>query len=73
MIPLAKSAPLFNTTQPPAIKTLRAWASVGVRGVVLETELVGGRRFVTEAAVKRFLDHLNGRAVVRDGEAAAMS
>ena len=35
--------------------TLERWVRTGARGVLLETILVGNRRFTTEAAIERFL------------------
>jgi len=36
--------------------TLWRWHARGVRGIVLETVLVGGRRYVTREALERFID-----------------
>ena len=36
-------------------RTLRDWCSIGVRGIVLESMLVGSRRHTSVAALKRFL------------------
>lgn len=44
--------------------TVRRWASQGVRGIVLETVIVGGRRYTTEAALETFSRRLTAK---RDG------
>lgn len=41
--------------EPPSIATVRRWRIRGVRGVKLETLLVGGRRYTSEEALQRFL------------------
>ncbi len=43
----------------PNTSTLFRWQTRGVRGIRLETMLVGGRRFVTRAALDRFFEALN--------------
>lgn len=40
--------------------TIARWATRGVRGVRLQTTRLGGRRLVTIAAIRDFLDQLNG-------------
>lgn len=42
--------------------TIRNWHSIGVRGFILPTFLVGGRRFTTERAITGFLRELNDGA-----------
>lgn len=44
-------------------RSVRRWTYVGLRGVILESVKVGGRRFTTEEAVHRFLSRLNETAV----------
>lgn len=44
----------------PHIATLHRWRLRGVRGVKLETVLVGGRRFTSVEALARFTERLNG-------------
>jgi hypothetical protein len=39
----------------PSRSTLSRWVHHGVRGVRLETVLVGGRRYTTRAAIDEFL------------------
>ncbi|MFN0137998.1 MAG: DUF1580 domain-containing protein [Phycisphaerae bacterium] len=41
-------------------ETAWRWALRGVRGVKLESHVVGGRRFTTREACDRFLARLNG-------------
>ncbi len=38
--------------------TIRRWATGGVRGCVLETVQVGGRRYTSKRALTRFLSEL---------------
>jgi hypothetical protein len=54
LIPLAK-APL-----PGHVATKWRWAMKGVRGVKLESIVVGGQRFTTADACRRFVANLNG-------------
>ena len=42
----------------PHIATLWRWHSRGVRGVRLETIVIGGRRFTTTESLQRFADRL---------------
>ncbi|MDP1561171.1 MAG: DUF1580 domain-containing protein [Pirellulaceae bacterium] len=60
-VPL-KDAPKFLPTRP-HFATVFRWATKGVRGVTLETLIVGGQRFTTERAIQQFLAALNGRPV----------
>jgi len=46
----------------PSYSTWWRWWRHGIRGVRLETVLIGGRRFTTYAAVLRFSDHLSALA-----------
>lgn len=68
LIPLAKVAKFL----PPPLKRVHAstaarWALRGVGNppVKIETMKIGGRRFVTRAAVERFVARLTGGEVVR--------
>ena len=56
-IPLTK-VPDFIPGRP-NISTCWRWASKGVRGVKLATIIIGGRRYVTLAALEDFLESLN--------------
>ena len=40
--------------------TVWRWATDGVRGHVLETVLIGGTRFSSDEALRRFLANING-------------
>ena len=42
----------------PHVNTARRWADRGVRGVLLETWRVGGRRFTSEGAILEFIKQL---------------
>jgi hypothetical protein len=48
----------------PHTSTLIRWAMRGLRGVRLETVLVGGRRFTSIEAIERFLARLNEPSAV---------
>jgi len=48
----------------PHLSTLWRWYRRGVRGVRLETVVVGGRRFTSRAAIERFIERTT---VARDG------
>jgi len=39
----------------PHVSTVVRWGTKGVRGVLLETILVGGRRFTSHEAIERFI------------------
>lgn len=41
--------------------TVFRWSTIGVRGQVLETRLIGGRRRTSAAALSRFLAKLNSQ------------
>jgi len=45
----------------PHVSTLHRWRLRGVRGVRLETTLIGGKRFTSTEALQRFVDRLNDR------------
>jgi hypothetical protein len=44
----------------PSRPTVERWRLRGIRGIRLETVLVGGRRYTTEEAIDRFLTACNG-------------
>ena len=64
LIPLLEARSLLQEQLGTSVTdaTIRNWSSVGVRGFVLPSFLVGGRRFTTEAAITGFLRELNGGA-----------
>jgi hypothetical protein len=47
--------------RPVHISTMVRWATTGLRGVRLETAMVGGVRVTSDAALRRFLTALSGR------------
>jgi hypothetical protein len=47
--------------KPPHYKTLWNWSTRGVRGVVLETQLVGGSLMTTAASLQTFFARLSDR------------
>ena len=52
LIPLTEAA--RSLPVPCHVSTLHRWHLRGVRGIKLETTVVGGRRFTTVEALKRF-------------------
>src|ERR1700722_12718296 len=57
---LAEAARLLPKRPNPA--TLWRWRTKGVRGVRLKTSMIGGRRYVTRAALQRFIDAVTAAA-----------
>ena len=57
----AKSFP-GNRGRHTHISTVYRWANSGIRGVRLETMVVGGRRYTSEEAIARFIDILSASA-----------
>jgi hypothetical protein len=45
----------------PHLSTLMRWKSSGVRGVKLDTVLVGGRRYTSVEAIQRFIARCSGQ------------
>jgi hypothetical protein len=43
----------------PSISTLMRWARKGIRGITLETVLIGGRRYTSLEAIGRFVRRLS--------------
>lgn len=43
----------------PHCATVRRWCHEGLHGVVLETVMVGGRRFTSQEAITRFIERLS--------------
>ena len=54
-----------------SVRTIRRWASAGIRGVFLETCLRGGARFTTREAIERFFSRQN-QADAQPAECGAM-
>jgi hypothetical protein len=61
LVPLRQAG--IDLAGSPGPATLFGWANRGVRGVRLESCRIGGRRFTTLAALRRFLDAVNGVTV----------
>lgn len=61
LIPLS-DAPVPGSPNP---AKLARWARFGVRGTKLETVVVGGRRYTSPAAVRRFIERLNASEASR--------
>ncbi|MBU0641351.1 MAG: DUF1580 domain-containing protein [Planctomycetes bacterium] len=59
VIPLSHAARVVNRSRPPHVATLWRWATTGVRGVILESVLLGGTRHTSKEAVQRFVVALN--------------
>ena len=53
LIPLSKAPKHIPGN--PHISTIHRWVQQGVRGRVLETRMVGGRRFTSLEAIARFI------------------
>lgn len=59
----AQSEQLLTLTQAakslpgrPHVATLWRWRKRGIRGVTLETVVIGGRRYTSQEALQRFID-----------------
>jgi hypothetical protein len=63
---LAEAARLLPKRPNPA--TLWRWRTKGVRGVLLKTSMIGGRRYVTPAALRQFNEAVTAAAA---GKSAA--
>jgi Protein of unknown function (DUF1580). len=47
----------------PHVATVWRWAETGVKGIRLETVQVGGRRFTSAEAIRRFIERTTAAAV----------
>ncbi len=56
----SKCLPRRRKGKRPHVATLFRWATVGVRGVVLETLQCGGTRCTSVQALQRFFERLSG-------------
>jgi hypothetical protein len=56
LIAVKDAPPLFPTGWSPTAPTLYRWAQVGVRGHVLRSTMIGGRRFLTIAFIREFIE-----------------
>jgi hypothetical protein len=66
---LAEAARLLPKRPNPA--TLWRWRTKGVRGVKLVTKLIGGRRYVTRAALQQFIEAVTAAASASAGPPSA--
>lgn len=73
-MPLADETPIpigdvskYVTDRRISTSTTARWMTRGVRGVVLESFLIGGRRYTTREAFDRFLAAINSRPRNPDG------
>ena len=57
---IPKLLPTFNGKSI-SRRTAWRWCLVGVRGVVLETILIGGRRWTSEQAISAFIEQLSSK------------
>ena len=56
----AKTVPRRRRGRKTHLSTIYRWATVGVRGVVLETLQCGGSRVTSREAMQRFFERLSG-------------
>ena len=56
----AKTVPRRRRGRKTHLSTIYRWATVGVRGVVLETLQCGGSRVTSREALQRFFERLSG-------------
>ncbi len=56
-ISLAKASAFFPTN--PHVNVIRRWCYHGVRGVLLSSHLIAGRRYVTREGIDEFIRALN--------------
>jgi len=59
LVEFQQAAGEFPGERRPALATLHRWRQRGVRGVKLETLLVGGRRYTSKEAISRFIERQN--------------
>ncbi len=46
--------------RPITLRAIQYWCTRGVRGIVLWNRLIGGERFTSLTAYRRFVEELNG-------------
>lgn len=63
LIPIAKARDEFP--QRPSVPTIWRWTLKGVRGSVLDSVRVGGRRFTSREACRRFVDETSAEKLSR--------
>jgi hypothetical protein len=62
------AAKLLAESGHPSMTTWWRWWKKGIRGILLETIVIGGRRYTTAAALQRFVEALSERSTDhRDG------
>lgn len=61
LLTYGQAAQLLPKGSRPSYSTFWRWWNRGIRGVRLETVLVGGKRYTTAAAMQRFAEALSGR------------
>ena len=59
LIPMSTAAKDPVLGKPVHVSTLHRWQLRGVRGIRLETWMVGGRRMTSREALVRFLERIN--------------
>src|SRR5436853_358752 len=72
VFPLAKAAkriPHLRADRPVAPSTLWRWATVGLRGIKLETTTIGGTTCTSDNALRQFFSALSGNTK-REGKPA---
>jgi hypothetical protein len=50
----------------PVSTTVHRWSKRGIRGVRLQTALIGGRRYTSREAIRRFIAELSGLSEFTD-------
>lgn len=62
---LTEASAIINPSHPPHIATIWRWATAGLKGGIrLESIKVGGQRFTSREAIRRFLVRINEPAAV---------
>jgi hypothetical protein len=69
LFPLSKGTNRVQSR--PSAATLWRWALRGIRGIQLETVMIGGRRFTSSQAIARFMTRLSEPQAVVDPPASA--
>jgi uncharacterized protein DUF1580 len=59
LIPFLAARTAFPGNKRPVLATLHRWRLRGVRGVRLETCLIGGTRYTSAEAIRRFIEAQN--------------
>lgn len=69
LVPFSAAGGAFPGERTPSRATLHRWRLRGVRGVKLETILIGGLRYTSKEAIERFIVNQNSA----DAPSAAMT